>query len=159
MSDITTKEILANLKLKALGGAKIPHGVSNPVLRKIGEKVVIAVFIYTYKKENLDTRMMPRPSYWMIADIESGELIEHFNCSQNDFSSLSFDKLYSSKSSKNKTITNEYFNEAYNLFDNLRIYYKENKTVDVLMYNKYMEMIFSVVPDEYVVFYQELSNI
>ena len=46
-----------------------------------------------YNKGNLDNKTMPRPLYWCLVDVETGELIKRYNCKEKDFSSASFDDL------------------------------------------------------------------
>jgi len=153
------KEVITGLKMKALGGAKIPHGLSNPVLRRVDDKIVIAIFIHTYKKENLDTQKMPRPAYWMTADIETGEMLGHFTCEQAEFSNQPYDKLYSSSPSNKDKINAEYFVELYKTFDEVRNKYINTGKIDENQYGNYLSKVLDVVPIEYGVFYKDLSNI
>jgi hypothetical protein len=160
MTDVKAiREVLASLKPKALGGVKIPHGMSNPVLRSVDGKVVIAVFIYTYNKENLDKGMMPRPAYWMTSDIATGEMLEHIDCRKNDFSGQSYDKLYSMTATKRGTVTAADFAELYGTLDAVRKEYAEAGNINKGLYDKYLNRILEITPDEYAVFYKDLSNI
>lgn len=153
------KEVLNGLKMKALGGAKIPHGMSNPVLRRLKDKVVIATFIYTYNKENLESKKMPRPTYWMAADIETGELIGHFTCKQAEFSNQPYDRLYAAIPPDKVKATPEYFANLYKIFDGVREGYIQSEKVDRKSYGDYLEKILAIVPVEYGPFYKDLSNI
>lgn len=50
---VEIKKIVSTLNGKALGGAKIPHSVSNPVLRVVDDVPYIAAFVYIYNRENI----------------------------------------------------------------------------------------------------------
>ena len=77
--DIRT--IIRELGRVILDGAKVPHILSNPVMRKENGKWYIAFFVTFYNKWNWDKLKMPRPSYWALVDVETGELIKRYNYS------------------------------------------------------------------------------
>lgn len=74
MKDIRT--IIRELGRVILDGAKVPHTLSNPVMRKENGKWYIAFFVTFYNKWNWDKLKMPRPAYWALVDVETGELIK-----------------------------------------------------------------------------------
>lgn len=156
---IPVREILAVLKRKSLGGAKVPHFISNPVLRWIGDRLVIAVFINTYQKKDLDQMQMPRPTFWMIADIVSGELIDHYDCRKIEFSPQPYDVAYSIQSQASAAVSAEYLKAMYQLFDDIRNQYVNTGGLDAKRYAEYLAQVKNAVPPGYYVFYQDLSNI
>lgn len=152
-----TKTIVAKLNAAALGGAKIPHCVSNPVIRTDDKGSYIAAFIYTYGKQNLQTNTMPRPIHWIIADIETGNVIKEFDCKEKDFSTACFDELFDLNDPSVKRPTRDDFAWFYSLFDSLRDAYISGKEVSELE-KEYMNCIFEITPLSYRRFYRELSN-
>ena len=75
---VEIKKIVSTLNGKALGGAKIPHSVSNPVLRVVDDVPYIAAFVYIYNRENIQQNKMPRPVHWIVADLASGDVVNEF---------------------------------------------------------------------------------
>ena len=63
-------------------GAKIPHGISHPVIRIENGKYYLAAFAYVYNKTNLEEHTLYRPSRWITMDLESGETVEINVCEQ-----------------------------------------------------------------------------
>jgi len=155
MTDIKT--VVSKLNAAALGGAKIPHCVSNPVIRTDGEGSYIAAFIYTYGKENLQSNTMPRPIHWMIADIETGDVIKEYDCHEKDFSLARFDESFNLNDPLVKRPTRDDFARYYSMFDSLREAYLFGKDVSQLE-KEYMKCILEITPCSYRRFYKELSN-
>jgi len=156
MESITT--IISQLNRQFLGGAKIPHGMSNPVIRKYNGHYVIATFFYSYKKEHLDSKQLPRPKYWMVADIFTGDLIEEISCQDSDFSKQSFTQLYTIEKSDPLRPTPEYYKELFSLFDEVRSSLMKNGNLDFNKYNDHMTKMLAIVPVSYQIFYRELSE-
>lgn len=155
----TIRTIINKLKVKALGGAKIPHGMSNPVLYYDGNDYRIATFIYIYNRENLKNNEAPRPSHWMVADINTGEMTNEYDCKKNDFSEADYEQYYPLKSgTKNKPSKEEIY-EMYDLFDKVRLQYVNTGKLDEQTYAVYFNYILSITPPAYQRFYKELSNI
>lgn len=151
------KTVVQKLNAKALGGAKIPHGISNPVLRKSEGRVFISAFVYIYGRENLQNNKMPRPVHWMLADIETGDLVKDWDCRENDFSRASFDEVYDLNDPLVKKPTRADFEEIYSLIDSVREKYVTQGVFDEKMYAEYLDRILEVTPSNYRRFYRELS--
>lgn len=152
------KTITSILNRKALGGAKIPHSVSNPVLRVVDNSLYIAAFVYTYNRENLQQNKMPRPVRWIISDINSGDIIKEFDCREDDYTDASFGELYDLNDPGVKRPTKEDFVEIYALFDSVRTDYVEKGVRDTETYKKYFDKILEITPSSYRKFYIDLSN-
>lgn len=153
------KTILSQLNRQFLKGAKIPHGMSNPVLCKYNGQYVIATFFYTYKKEHLDANHMPRPSYWMVAELESGKLIKEISCQEIDFSKQPNEQLYSMEKPDSEKPKPEYFDDLFKLFDEVRERLAKSGILDAEKYKEYVNKMLMVVPTAYHVFYHELSEV
>ena len=152
------KTIMSQLNRQFLGGSKIPHGMSNPVLRKQDDKYVIAVFFYTYKKEHLDAKQLPRPKYWTVADVETGKLLKENSCQDVDFSKQSFEELYSTEKLVSINPTPEYFSELFKLFNEVRDSLINTDKFESEKYSEYMDKMLAIVPPSYRIFYNELSG-
>lgn len=101
---------------------------------------------------------MPRPSYWCLVDVETGELIERYDCREKDFSSASFDDLIDISNPHQKQFTKEDIDELDRRFDNLRnACILNDKNVDRL-YGLYLGKLFELTPVNYQKFYIELIN-
>ena len=49
----------------ALGGVKVPHSISNPVIRRLDDgKYAIALFVYTFNREQIQSGKANRPLEW-----------------------------------------------------------------------------------------------
>lgn len=156
MKDIRT--IIRELGRTILEGVKVPHTISNPVLRKENGKWYIAFFVAFYKSWNFDRLEMPRPSYWALVDVETGELIERYNCREKDFSSASFDDLIDISNPHRKQFTKEDIDELDRRFDNLRNACILNDDNIDRLYGLYLGKLFELTPVNYQKFYIELMN-
>lgn len=157
MLDIKT--VVSKLNRAALGGAKIPHCVSNPVLRLEDNKLYIAAFVYTYNRENLQSNKMPRPIHWILADIESGDVIQEYDCRNKDFSDAEFDILYDLNDPNVKRPARDDFEKIYALFDEIRNESTENGLQTTDKYFDYLNRILEITPSNYQRFYKDLSNL
>ena len=154
-----TIEIVKKIKGEVFGGAKIPHGISNPVLRLYNEKLYIAFFVYTFNKDNISKNEYQRPLSWVLADISDGAIIKEFECKLYDFSDESFDEVYSFTDSSHDKPDIEYITAVYSLLDAIRTEYIENNNINLNEYNNYIESIKSITPLSYRVFYDELNGV
>ena len=160
MSDfISSKKVYANLQKKALGGAKVMHRVSLPVIRKEEDKHVLASFIFLFTPEELKTGHIKRPPLWVTADIESGEIIERYRCSENDFSAEPFDKEYFIRESSEVSPSAEYTLDLFQRLDEIRKEVLEQKEANDVAMREYIDLLLRIIPNEYQVFYKELSRI
>ena len=156
---VDIRNVVMKMNAKALGGAKIPHSLSNPVLRTENNKIYIAVFVYTYGRENLQQKKMPRPIHWIIADIETGEPVQEFDCREKDFSAAEFDGLYDLQDPDVKRPSREDIAAIYALLDSIRTEYLEQGVCNIEAYGRYLESILEITPASYRRFYRELSNL
>lgn len=156
MKDIRT--IIRELGRVVLDGAKVPHTVSNPVLRKEDGKWYIAFFVTFYNKNNLDNKTMPRPSYWCLVDVKTGELIKRYDCREKDFSSASFDDLVDISDFNPNHFSKEDAEEFFRKFDNARNACILDNDNIARLYGLYLGKLLEVIPVNYQKFYIELMN-
>lgn len=154
---LTISEINRKARRFIFGDIKIPSGISNPVLYSEDGKFYIAYFGYTYSKQNMTENRYSRPSRWILVDVETGELFKIFDCTEKDFSAQVFDKLYSLNDPKVKKGTEDYFKVMDMLFDTARASVIYGNTFDNSTYQAYLNNLYAITPQEYRVFYKELS--
>lgn len=154
---LTINEINKKARKYIFSDIKIPNGISNPVLHSEDGKMYIAYFGYTYSKQNMVENRYNRPTRWILIDIETGELVKLFDCTEKDFSVQMFDKLYSLNDSKVKKGTEDYFRVMDTLFDTARASVIYGNKFDKPNYQAYLNNLYAITPQEYRVFYKELS--
>jgi len=153
---LSSETIYKNIYPLALGGRKVPHGVSNPVLRDRNGQLCMAFFVYTYTRDDLEKGMVRRPGSWMIADPVNGKLLEEISCGTEDFSNASKEERYSTDN-PNGPKSREFFSETYRLLDAVRQEYSKTGKLDKETYRQYLETVLQAVPPAYHRFYRELS--
>lgn len=153
----TTEKINVNITTNILNNQKTPHANSVPVLRMENDKLYLATFTFFYNADELRSGMVRRPSLWALFDIETGNLIEKYYTPENDFSNYEYDKLYNI--SFNKKLHNDYYHSLNFLLDIIRQEYILNKTINEKLYNQYLEKILDTTPEEYQIFYKDLSKL
>lgn len=151
------KEINNIARREALGGAKIPHSISWPVLRKNGNQLVIAYYVSVYSRENLETKQFSRPVEWLTLDILDGSLIGRYSCRVKDFSKESFENKYDFSQRAAAQVDAGTTGSLYQMFDSVRKSYLDTKVLDMMMYLQYKNEVCSLIPPSYRVFIRELS--
>lgn len=141
----------------ALQGAKIPHRVSMPVLRNQDGGYCLAAFIFTFTREELESGRIHRPTYWMTADIQTGEDIKEYSCKERDFSDEPFDSLYFVKEQSQVPLTKEYYAETYALLDQVRKALIAGHPLPKEQYAAYLDRVLETIPTAYRLFYAQLS--
>lgn len=146
--------------LAMFSGAKVPHGLSFPVIRYQDGRYVLAAFAFYMKPENIKNAKLSRPCKWLVADLITGEIETVYNCQEQDFSSEPIDGLYDMNTYLyNEKPTKEKVNQLYALIDDIRQECcPEEKNIDDSA-RKYLTNLLNVVPVEYGLFYEQLANI
>lgn len=150
-------QVYRKVRAGALEGRKIPHGLSNPVLRRENGTLYLAFFVFLYQRENLQHKQMPRPSSWIVADLSTGEICRRVDCSVQDFSSQPAGRLYSMEPEPGAVRPD--LDEAYARLDQLRRSWLQQGLLPPELYQDYLQTILTATPPAYRVFYQELSNL
>ena len=156
---ITTKEAITIIRKNALNGQKAPHSVSQPVLRVHNGKLCLAAFLFFYNKEQLQSATVNRPTMWVVSDLKTGEILQRYFCSDNEFSDNDYQKLYSISTENITPVSKFYWDSAYALMDLIRTEYINDATLNKKLYKEYLERIFYTTPEEYRTFYKDLNNI
>lgn len=151
--------VFQRLRPEALEGRKIPHGMSNPVLRKSGEELQLAFFVYTYNREELRAGAIHRPASWITADITTGKKIRTVSCGTEDFSPAPYEVLCSTQNPNADIADPDFYRETYAELDRLRLAWLENGEVSAKDYERYLSRILKAVPPAYHRFYRELSKL
>lgn len=154
---VPVMNIYQALNSQALGGRKIPHGLSNPVLRSRDGKLYLAFFVYTFTRQELQSGAISRPVSWMLADLETGRLIEEIPCSREDFSRASREEKYATQNPNGKAAA-DFYEQTYGMLDRLRQAYLKNGVLDQNSYESYLNRMLQAVPPSYHRFYRELSK-
>ncbi len=141
-------------------GAKVPHGLSFPIIRYQDGRYVLAVFAYYMKPDYLKNGKLPRPCKWLVADLVTGEVEAVYNCQEQDFSSEPIDGVYDMNTYlSNEKPAKEKVNQLYAMIDDIRqAYCAENKDEKEGV-QEYLTNLLKVVPAEYGRFYEQLANI
>ena len=141
----------------ALAGRKLPHGISNPVLRRVDDKVYLAYYVYTYTKAELDSGVLRRPSLWLLADVVTGEIVRRIDCAEQDFTTLPADARLSMAFPDKPEMTAEDFNVLYRRLDAVRRQYVDEGTLDEAAYEGYLTRMLANVPPAWRKCSQDLS--
>ena len=154
-----TKSVDINRKIKnsILGGVKIPHSTSQPVIYKDNGKYYVAAFVFFYGKDDIEAGMVDRPTVWAIADIETGEIIKEYDTKKKDFSDAPYDVKYNIRSDANYDTSKEYYDRAFAILDSVRKKLIGTGKLYSLEYKAYLDRILANIPKDYQRFYRDLS--
>ena len=130
--------------------------ISNPVIRIINEIPRIAVFLVDTKKAK-----GRRPEWYITTDIDNGRDSQLHDCRKDDFSSMSYNRIYDAEIfAEGADSSEEFYDEIYEMFDSVRQSLIEGTSIDKCIdrYDRYMSRMLRSVPIPYRSFYEELSN-
>lgn len=154
-----TKDILCAIRQYVLDGQKTLHSISQPVLRFHEEKLCLAVFVFFYNKQQLQSALVNRPAMWAVCDLTTGEIVQQYLCQDNDFSGCTHQKLYDISMKSVQSVGQAYWESVYALMDLIRHDYIRHKTLNRMLYREYFNRILYMTPAEYQVFYKDLNGI
>lgn len=158
-NQISTEKAIEYIHHGALNGMKAPHSTSMPVLRMHEGKLCFAAFVFFYNREELQSAIVQRPSWWIVSDLKTGEIVQRYSCQDNEFSNEKYDKLYDISTEKLPELDNVYWNTLYTIMDLIIDEYMNFGTLNKNLYKYYLDKIYDATPGEYKVFYKDLSNI
>ena len=155
----TTSEINRKVEQEAFSGITTLHGISKPVLYKTGIGFFcLAYFIFFFTEEDRQAEAIDRPTEWLLADMETGDIIEKHSTAQKEFSDANYHCKYEIIPEKKlKVPTKEFEGETDALFDKIRQEILQKGTLDVKKYKKYMQRIIQGTSFSYRRFYWDLS--
>lgn len=141
------------------GDARIPHEVSNPVLRKVDNQICACFFVCVFDFEMLQSGIYERPIAWIALDALDGNLVGSFSCNENDFSSTSFSKSYSMEDSSAVMPDEDYYRQMDDYFNKAQRSIQSQEGFDLESYTEYMRMLLAITPKDFRIFYEELSDL
>lgn len=154
---VPAMQVYQKIRPAVYEGRKIPHGVSNPVLRREDGKLYLAFFAYSYTREQLKNGFVGRPTRWVLADIESGQLIRAVSCAERDFTTAGKEERFSVEN-PNRPGDPDHLKHTYTILDEVRRKYLQNGKLDASRYEEYLNRLLLAVPPSYHRFYRELSS-
>ncbi len=152
-----SRTINNNLQKNIMGGAKIPHSTSQPVLYFQDGIYYLATFVFFYSKDDIENGKVDRPTMWAIADIENGEIIKEYETKEKDFSDASYDVKYNVRTDGEYDTSKEYYDKAFTILDSVRSKIIKDGKFCKGEYQYYLNMILANIPKEYQRFYTDLS--
>lgn len=155
---VRSSEILKTLKGQVLGGAKTPHSTSFPVLRMVNGSLCLAFYLQFNNREQMEKKLLQRPSYWYLADLKDGRLLREIDCHKEDFCSAPFDRLYRKGEAVRKG-TREDVAALYEMLDEIRLHYLRDGVIDAFVYGDYLKLLFEILPAGQINFYKELTKL
>ena len=140
-----------------LGGVKVPHSTSQPVIYKEDGKYYLAAFTFLFSKEDIEAGMVARPTVWTIADIITGEIIKEYETKEKDFSDAPYDVKYNVRADGQYDTSKAYYDKTFAILDSVRDKLIKTGKLYMLEYQAYLDRIIANIPREYQRFYRDLS--
>lgn len=154
---MSSKELGAQAQRCALGGKKVPHGVSYPVLRTVEGNVAVCYFVYLSPFESVRSKEYAAPVEWLALDLKTGELIGRYACDEQPFFEEPAGAMYSLSDPTLPKPSRDYYLRTYELFDRICKGCSALGKVDDLLYQLYLDRVLAVTPTAYRTFYRSLS--
>jgi len=134
------------------------HSISYPVIRKVEDTYCMAAFVEHFTAEDLQKGIVNRPDTWAVADFNTGEIIERFNCADKDFIDRPLDQQI--HYINQEAIMDQLFHERmFALLDRLRLSILTNNSFDIDLYNIYMDRLAMNVSQDLRPYYIALSKV
>ena len=154
---VEVKEITNHIQKDILGGLKVPHSTFQPVIYQEDGKYYLAIFVFFYTREDIAKGAVDRPTVWLLADIETGEIIEERQTEDIDFSDAAYDVKYNVRSDTQYNTSKKYYEEAFAILDSVREKIILTGKLYKLEYKYYLDKILANIPKDYQRFYTDLS--
>lgn len=156
---LEVKDVIRILKANAVGGKKVPHGVSNPVFRRDENgNIVVAAFVYFYTADDLKNQKVRRPAKWITLDISTGETTA-YSCNEKDFCSIKEDFYCELRSETDTKFSKEYCNQTLAVFDLILRKYQITRKFDNELNDAYMYMMLKMVSVGFKELYTQLNSL
>lgn len=152
-----SKTINHNFQKNIMVGRKIPHSISQPVVFFENGNYYLAAFIFFYTKNDIENGKIDRPAMWVIADIETGDIIREYETKEREFSDAVYDVKYNIRADRTYDTSEEYYDRAFSLLDVVREKIIRNGEFCKEEYQQYLNMILANTPLSYQRFYINLS--
>ncbi len=154
---VNTQKLIGNIQRSMLNGKKIPHNVSQPVIRKEDGKYYIASFVFFYTEKELGKGMINRPTMWALSDLETGKIIKRYYTKDKEFSDAPYGNNYSLAINLSCKNVQAYYADTFRLFDEIRKEIINTGNLDKEKYNIYLNRVKSYIPESYKRFFTDLS--
>lgn len=158
---IGSKEINSKIH-RNLSNGMLPRytrcGCSLPVIYCENGKAYLAWFIYFFSDDDIRKGKFGRPRAWIVADIETGEMIERRSTKDIEFSDASYDVKYNVRTEPKYTSIEEYCNKIFGILDSVRNKIIKGEKFPEEEYQNYLEEILPNVSKKYQRFYRDLST-
>ena len=151
-------EVYRNMSRDALDGKKLPHGISNPVLRREDGILRLAFFVHVFSRKDMESGRLPRPSRWILADLETGAPVAKRNCAETDFCSGPIPGSLSVGGLEPRSSAQETLQRLYGQLDGIRKDYLATEVLDEAAYADYFEKMLLLVPPDWRQCYRQLSR-
>ena len=148
-SALINKTIKSQLNQKEAG-----YAISLPVLHKKNDIFYIACFATIINPINFDDTL-PRPEFWILADLSDATVKDFIDCRQQDFSPATHNRNYNISTDFPAPLF--HFDEIYKLFDLIRSDLIENGILNRRLYKLYLKKLTKYVPLPYRKFFRDLS--
>lgn len=153
---VPTFKFISDTQAKSLAGIKLPHSVSQPVIRLVDGEYRMATFTFFYKAQDLKKGFVERPSRWTSYDLEKGNMLSQHASRNCEFSDASYGVKYLFKGTGTDT-SKEYYEKTFSLFDEVRSELLETGVLNKEKYNEYLDRVTANVPVAYKRFFRDLS--
>ena len=153
---VSTATIMNDLQKTILDGQKIPHSISQPVVRNVDGRYYLAVFIFFFSKKDIEEKKISRPEMWALLNLVNGSIEHKYNCRTDDFCDENFKNRYSIITDSSSITSKNYLTEIWSLMDSVRLSCIEGK-INQDLYKAYLTEVLRTIPQEYRVFYNRLS--
>ena len=154
---MNSKEIYEMINRNVMGGIKIPHGISQPVIHYYNDVYYLACFVFLYTKEDIENGTINRPTIWIIANCETGEILREYETKEKDFSDAPYDVKYNVRSDAKYDTSKEYYDKAFAILDSVREKLISTGKLYKAEYQVYLDRILANIPKDYQRFYRDLS--
>lgn len=129
------------------------------ILRMADRKMYLAAFAYFFHMRSVNDGYLRRPLQWVLMDMETGIVKSVLACAEHvDFTDASFLRYYSTNMSRPVVCSEEHLRDVYRKLDLVRKKWLEENVFDEGLYNEYLRDIKMMTPDDYRVFYDDLSS-
>ena len=154
---MNSKTINNHFQKNVMGGVKIPHSTSQPVVFFEDGKYYLASFVFFYTKADIENGEVDRPNMWLVADIETGEIIREYETKEKEFSDAPYNVKYNIRSDEKYDTSKDYYDKAFAILDSVREKIIKDGKFYKGEYQYYLNMIMANIPKEYRRFYTDLS--
>ena len=116
------------------------------------------MFITVFNPLSFQDGLFDRPDYWVLADMESGELITTYVCNtfREEFCESEYSRRYDLRLVEG-LYSIRFFDETFGILDEVRKFYIETGVFQERRYKTYLRRILKACPLPYRKFFRSLS--